>query len=175
MAEPKILPLVIWGDTRLRQTSVAVRPEEIDDEFRAWCADLAETMYEEDGVGLAAIQVGRPIRVLVVDTQFGESNKREPIFYVNPVIEAVGEPCDNEEGCLSVPGVRGKVRRSDRIHVSWTDEHGVAHRRENLEGLEARCLQHEMDHLEGIVFVDRLSAAARALAEGKLRRLARKA
>jgi len=175
MAEPTVLPIVIWGDPRLRQKSVEVQPHEFDDAFRAWCADLVETMYEEDGVGLAAIQVGRAIRVLAVDTQFGDSNKRAPTIYVNPVLEKVGEPCDNEEGCLSVPGVRGKVRRSDRIHISWQDEHGQPHRREDIEGLEARCLQHEMDHLDGVVFVDHLSPAARALAEGKLRRLARKA
>jgi len=170
-----VLPILVWGDARLRQTSVAVDPSAIDDDFRAWCVDLTDTMYEEDGVGLAAIQVGRPIRVLVVDTQYGESQKHAPVVYVNPVLEKVGAPCDGDEGCLSVPGVRGKVRRSERIHISWLDEHGQSHRRENIEGLEARCLQHEMDHLEGVLFVDHLGPAARALAEGKLRRLARQA
>jgi peptide deformylase len=169
------LPIVIWGDPLLRQKSRPLDPSELTDEFRAWCLDFTETMYEEDGVGLAAIQVGRPIRVFVADTQFGETNRREPVVYVNPVIEPVGAPCDADEGCLSVPGVRGKVRRAETINISWLDVHGVPHRRENIDGLEARCLQHENDHLEGVLFVDRLSPAARALAEGKLRRLARKA
>lgn len=169
------LPIVIWGDPVLRQKSRPLDPSELDDEFRAWCEEFTETMYEEDGVGLAAVQVGRPVRVFVVDTTYTETNRREPVVYVNPVIEPAGAPCDADEGCLSVPGVRGKVRRPEVIHISWIDVHGVPHRRENIDGLEARCLQHEFDHLEGVVFVDRLGPAARALAEGKLRRLARKA
>jgi peptide deformylase len=168
-----VLKVLTWGDPLLRKMSRAVEPTEIDDNFRAWCADLVETMYEEEGVGLAAVQVGRAIRVLAVDTQFGETEVKNPIIYVNPVIEPVGAACDDNEGCLSVPGVRGKVSRPQSINISWIDEHGNAHRRENVDGLEARCLQHEMDHLEGVIFVDRLSPAARSLAEGKLRKLAR--
>lgn len=171
------LPIVIWGDPVLRQKSRPLDPSELTDEFRAWCEEFTTTMYEEDGVGLAAVQVGNPIRVFVVDTRYSESetSKREPVVYVNPVIEPVGKPCSADEGCLSVPGIRGKVARPETIHISWLDVHGNPHRRENIDGLEARCLQHEFDHLEGVVFVDRLSPAARALAEGKLRRLARKA
>jgi peptide deformylase len=168
-----VLKVLTWGDPLLRKKSRPVEASELDDNFRAWCADLVETMYEEEGVGLAAVQVGRAIRVLAVDTQYGESEVRHPVVYVNPVIEPVGAPCDDNEGCLSVPGVRGKVSRPESIHISWMDEHGNSHRRENLTGLEARCLQHEMDHLEGVIFVDRLSPAARSLAEGKLRKLAR--
>ena len=168
------LPIVIWGDPRLRQQSVPLDPSELTDEFRAWCEEFTETMYAEDGVGLAAIQVGRPIRVFVVDTQYTEEGgHRKPVVYVNPVIEPVGPLCDGDEGCLSVPGVRGKVRRAEVVNISWLDVHGEPHRRENVGGLEARCLQHENDHLDGVVFVDRLSPAARALAEGKLRRLAK--
>jgi peptide deformylase len=168
-----VLKVLTWGDPLLRKSSRALEPHEFDDAFRAWCADLTETMYDEEGVGLAAIQVGNPVRVLVVDIDHGESNTRNPVVYVNPVIEPHGAPCDDSEGCLSVPGVRGKVSRPERVNISWLDVHGTAHRRENIEGLEARCLQHEMDHLEGVIFVDRLSPAARSLAEGKLRKLAR--
>lgn len=168
-----VLKVLTWGDPLLRKSSRAMELHELDDTFRAWCADLSETMYAEDGVGLAAIQVGRPIRVLVVDVDFGETNVKKPVVYVNPVIEPHGAPCEDSEGCLSVPGVRGKVRRPEGVNISWLDEHGNAHRRENVAGLEARCLQHEMDHLEGVIFVDRLSPAARSLAEGKLRKLAR--
>lgn len=170
-----LLEVLVWGDPVLRRKSLPVDPAALDDDFRRWCADLTETMYEYDGVGLAAPQVGRLERVVVVDTTWSEDGAvRNPVVYVNPVIEPAGPACDSEEGCLSVPGVRGKVRRPETIHVSWLDEHGVAHRRENVTGLEARCLQHEFDHLEGVLFVDHLGPAARALAEGKLRRLARR-
>lgn len=168
-----VLKVLTWGDPLLRKSSLPLQPHELDDIFRAWCADLVETMYQEEGVGLAAVQVGRAIRVLAVDIQYGESKAKKPVIYVNPVIELVGPACDDNEGCLSVPGVRGKVTRPSSINISWLDEHGVAHRRENVTELEARCLQHEMDHLEGVIFVDRLSPAARSLAEGKLRKLAR--
>ncbi len=168
-----VLKILTWGDPLLRKMSRPLEPSELDDAFRAWCKDLVETMYDEEGVGLAAVQVGQPIRVLAVDVQFGESGIQKPVVYVNPVIEPVGALCEDSEGCLSVPGVRGKVRRRESIHISWIDENGGSHRRENITGMEARCLQHEMDHLEGVIFVDRLSPAARSLAEGKLRKLAR--
>lgn len=167
-----VLRVVTWGDPVLRKVSRPVEPGEIDDAFRAWCDDLVETMYAEDGVGLAAVQVGRPIRVLAVDVEYGESGIRNPVVYLNPVLTPTAPDCVMDEGCLSVPGVRGKVSRPERIDVEWTDLQGVQHRREGVDGMEARCLQHEMDHLEGVVFVDRLSAATRSLVAGKLRRLA---
>ena len=167
-----VLPVLTYGDPVLRKVSRPVEPEEFDDAFRAWCDDLVETMYEEDGVGLAAVQVGRTIRVLAVDTEYTETEIKSPVVYVNPVLEPAAPECIMDEGCLSVPGVRGKVSRPERINISWQDVHGVHHRREGLEGLEARCLQHEMDHLEGVLFVDRISPTARSLAQGKLRKLA---
>lgn len=168
-----VLRVLTWGDPLLRKVSASVDPSEIDAAFRAWCDDLVETMYEADGVGLAAIQVGRPVRVLAVDVQHGETNVKAPVVYINPVLEVSGPLCDDSEGCLSVPGVRGKVSRPDTVSISWMDLEGISHRREGITGLEARCLQHEMDHLEGVIFVDRLSAASRSLVEGKLRRLAK--
>ncbi len=166
-----VLPVLTFGDPVLRKVSRPVEPEEFDDAFRAWCDDLVETMYDEEGVGLAAVQVGRTLRVLAVDTEYGESNIKSPVVYVNPQLEPAAPDCIMDEGCLSVPGVRGKVSRPERINVSWQDVHGGHHRREGLVGLEARCLQHEMDHLEGVLFVDRISPAARSLAQGKLRKL----
>lgn len=168
-----VLNVLTWGDPTLRKMSRPLEPAELDDDFRAFCADLTETMYAEDGVGLAAVQVGRAIRVLVVDVEHGETNVKNPTVYVNPVLEPFGAVCEDSEGCLSVPGIRGKVRRQESVNISWLDQHGNAQRRENVSGLESRCLQHEMDHLEGVIFVDRLSPAARSLAEGKLRKLAR--
>lgn len=170
-----LLRVLTWGEPLLRKVSRPVEVSEMDDDFRLWCADLVETMYEEDGVGLAAVQVGRAIRVLAVDTEYGESKERKPVVYVNPVLERVGAICEDSEGCLSVPGVRGKVKRPAMVNISWLDTHGVAHRREGIEGLEARCLQHEMDHLEGVLFVDHLSPVGRTLVEGKLRKLAKAA
>ena len=167
-----VLRILTWGDPLLRKVSRPVEPSEIDDAFRSWCDDLVETMYAEEGVGLAAIQVGRPVRVLCVDVQYSDSGIKSPVVYVNPVVTAAAPPCLMDEGCLSVPGVRGKVNRPERVDVEWTDLDGVRHHREGLEGMEARCLQHEMDPLEGVVFVDKLSAAARSLVSGKLRRLA---
>jgi len=167
-----VLRVLTWGDPVLRKVSRAVELHEIDEAFRAWCDDLVETMYEEEGVGLAAVQVGRPIRALAVDVQYGESNIKSPVVYLNPVITPAAAPCIMDEGCLSVPGVRGKVSRPERIDIEWMDLQGLVHRREGIDGLEARCLQHELDHLEGIVFVDKLSPATRSLVAGKLRKLA---
>lgn len=168
-----LLRVLTWGDPLLRKVSLPVEPSAIDADFRAFCDDLVETMYEEDGVGLAAIQVGRAVRVLAVDTQFGETGARSPVVYINPVLEKVGAICEDTEGCLSVPGVRGKVRRPESVNLTWMDLDGNSHRREGIDGLEARCLQHEMDHLEGILFVDHLSPVSRTLVEGKLRKLAK--
>jgi peptide deformylase len=167
-----VLRVLTWGDPVLRKLSRPLEPREFDDAFRAWCDDLVETMYEADGVGLAAVQVGRPIRVLAVDTEFREGGSKSPVVYVNPVLEPAAPDCVMDEGCLSVPGIRGKVSRPEKVHVSWQDVHGNFHRREGLEGLEARCLLHEMDHLEGILFVDKISPVARSLVQGKLRKLA---
>lgn len=165
-----ILPIVEVPDPRLRQISQPV--EGVDDDLRQLIDDMFETMYAAPGIGLAAIQVGVPKRVLVIDLQEPEEEGgdpvRDPRVFVNPEIVAES---DNEvpynEGCLSVPEQYAEVDRPDRIRARWLDRDGVAHD-EEIEGLLAVCLQHEMDHLNGILFIDHLSRLKREMLLKKL-------
>mgnify|MGYP000978963290 CR=1 FL=1 len=165
-----ILPIVEVPDPRLRQISQPV--EGVDDDLRRLIDDMFETMYAAPGIGLAAIQVGVPKRVLVIDLQEPEEEGgdpvRDPRVFVNPEIVAES---DNEvpynEGCLSVPDQYAEVDRPDRIRARWLDRDGVAHD-EEIDGLLAVCLQHEMDHLNGILFIDHLSRLKREMLLKKL-------
>jgi len=173
-------------DPRLKQVSTPV--ERFDDALKTLVADMFETMYGAPGIGLAAIQVGVPQRVLVIDLQpddpdaepevctahGGHSHthqptKREPRVFINPEIL---DPSDDfivyNEGCLSVPEIYADVERPARIRARWQDLDGTVHE-EALEGMMAICLQHEMDHLEGILFIDRLSRLKRQMAIKKLK------
>lgn len=162
-------------DPRLRTISSPV--EVVDDEVRALIADMFDTMYAARGIGLAAVQIGVPKRVLVIDLQEdGEDGKpvRQPRVFINPVIvEASEEEALYNEGCLSVPDQYAEVVRPATARVTWLDEDGKPHD-EQLEGLLATCIQHEMDHLEGIVFIDHLSRLKREMVLKKLAK-ARKA
>ena len=160
-------------DPVLRQISTPV--EKVDDELRALIADMFETMYEAPGIGLAAVQVGVPKRLLVMDLQEPENPDdpespvvKEPWVFINPEILSHS---DHEvpylEGCLSVPDQYAEVLRPDRIRARWLDEQGEAHE-EDLDGLLAVCLQHEMDHLEGVLFIDHLSKLKRDMVLKKL-------
>lgn len=171
-----ILPIVEIPDPRLRTVSTPV--EKVDDELRALIADMFETMYDAPGIGLAAIQVGVPKRVIVMDLQEEEDEDgkpiRQPRVFINPEIL---DPSDDQsvytEGCLSVPDQYADVERPATCRVKWLDEDGNAHD-EVFEGLLATCIQHEMDHLEGIVFIDHLSRLKRDMILKKLAK-ARKA
>ncbi len=122
--------------------------EKIDGKMRAFLDDMAETMYKFDGIGLAAPQVGRAIRAVVID--IGEGKLLE---LINPVItEREGTALDSE-GCLSVPGIFGEVERSLNVKIEYMNRYGKR-RKLNAEGLLARCIQHELDHLDGILFID---------------------
>jgi peptide deformylase len=161
------LPIPPYPAEALRRESRDVTPEEFGPELEAFVASMIETMYERDGVGLAAPQVGRNIRVFVYDVS---PERSEPHEMINPrLVEKEGSQSD-DEGCLSVPGLRGTVRRAMRVVVE-----GLNLRQEPVRleatGLLARCLQHEMDHLDGVLFCDRLSAAKRLLVRRHLRRL----
>jgi peptide deformylase len=146
--------------------------------------DMTETMYKEDGVGLAAIQVGKPIRAMVIDVgkpdsavsqEGGKAKKIIPnlIKFVNPeIIKAEGETKYNE-GCLSVPDIHETVVRSAMVTVKAQDENGKEFILD-ADGMLAICIQHEMDHLDGILFIDRLSRLKRELLKGKLRKLGKK-
>ena len=172
-------PILEAPDPRLRTISTPV--DRVDDELRMLIEDMLETMYDAPGIGLAAIQVGVPKRVLVIDLQEQEDAEGKPIrsprVFVNPELFDPSEQCSiYNEGCLSVPDQYAEIERPAVIHARWLDEKGEKHE-ERMEGLLATCLQHEMDHLEGILFIDRLSRLKRDMVLKKLEkaRRARKA
>lgn len=165
-----ILPIIEAPDARLRQISKPV--EAVDDEIRALIADMFETMYAAPGIGLAAIQVGVPKRLLVIDLQEKDEETgttiRAPRVFINPEIVPLGEDMSvYNEGCLSVPDQYADVERPAAIRAKWQDGDGKAHD-EVLDGMIATCLQHEMDHLEGILFFDHLSKLKRDMLLKKL-------
>jgi len=146
-----LLPILRYPDARLHQRAAAV--SRVDDGIRKLIKDMAETMYSAPGIGLAATQLDVHLRVIVIDIS---ETRDQLLVLVNPELIAASGEADREEGCLSVPGVYEKVRRAERITVRALDAEGNAYTRE-ADGLLALCLQHEMDHLEGKVFVERLS------------------
>ena len=165
-----IRPIVEVPDPRLRQISSPV--ETIDDELRTLVADMFETMYAAPGIGLAAIQVGVPKRVLVIDLQEpaeeGGEPVRDPHVFINPeILQTSEQDVPYTEGCLSVPDQFAEVDRPDRIRARWMGLDGKV-REEEIVGLLATCLQHEMDHLNGILFIDHLSRLKREMILKKL-------
>ncbi len=155
----------------LRTESREVRPEEFDEELVKFVEDMVETMYESEGVGLAAPQVGRNIRLFVYDIS---PERNDPHAVVNPRIVENSGTDTMEEGCLSVPGLRGKVRRAECVVVEGQDVNGEPISLE-AKGLPARVFQHEIDHLDGVLFCDRLSAAKRLLVHRHLRKMEKEA
>jgi peptide deformylase len=153
-----IRPLVILPDARLRQVSTPVGA--IDDEIRTLAADMLETMYDAPGVGLAAIQVGVTKRVVTIDTSKDE-NARQPQIFIDPeIVWASEEKRVYDEGCLSIPEYYGEVERPDRVRVRFRDLSGES-REIEADGLLATCIQHEIDHLDGVLFIDHLSKLKR--------------
>ena len=170
-----ILPIVEVPDPRLRQISQPV--ERVDEDLRKLIDDMFETMYAAPGIGLAAIQVGVPKRVLVIDLQEPEEEGgepvRNPLVFVNPeIVDTSEREVPYNEGCLSVPEMYADVERPDAIRARWLDRDGVQHD-EQIDGLLAVCLQHEMDHLNGILFIDHLSRLKREMLLKKLTKLRR--
>jgi peptide deformylase len=173
-----ILSILEAPDPRLRTISSPV--EEIDEALQHLIDDMFETMYDAPGIGLAAIQVGVPKRLLVIDLQEPESEEegappvKKPLVFINPrILEGSADVTVYNEGCLSVPEQFAEVERPASVRASWMDRNGRIHE-ETLEGLLATCLQHEMDHLEGILFIDHLSRLKRDMVLKKLAK-ARKA
>jgi peptide deformylase len=177
-------------DPRLKQISSKV--DAFDAELKALVADMFETMYHAPGIGLAAVQVGVPVRVVVVDLQEPDPDaepetcdddecghqhrpvKRVPRVFVNPeIVDPSQDISIYSEGCLSVPDIYAEVERPASCRLRWHDIDGKLHE-EAMEGMMATCIQHEMDHLEGILFIDRLSRLKRSMALKKLEK-ARKA
>jgi len=158
-------------DPRLKQVSAAVEGG-VTDELRALMDDMLETMYDAPGIGLAAVQVAVPIRVIVMDLA-KEDEEPAPQYFVNPeILEIVDETTLYEEGCLSVPEVFEDVDRSIRCRVKYLDYDGNSVE-EWAEGLYAVCIQHEMDHLEGTLFIDYLSRLKRQRAVDKVKKAKR--
>ena len=149
----------------LRQISQPV--EKVGDAERELMSDMLETMYSANGIGLAAIQIGVPKRIIVMDLS-KEENKKLPMYFVNPlIIKKNEEKTIYEEGCLSVPNQFAEIQRSSKCEIEYLDFNGV---KQNLEaeGLLATCIQHEMDHLEGILFIDYLSKLKKEMIIKKL-------
>ena len=174
-------------DPRLKTVSTPV--ETFDGELKTLVADMFETMYAANGIGLAAIQVGVPLRVLVIDLQpedpdaepeqcnhgghehTHQPTKREPRIFVNPeILDPADELNTYQEGCLSVPEIYADVDRPKACRVRWQDLEGNVHEAA-MDDMMATCIQHEMDHLEGILFIDHLSRLKRGMALKKLEKL----
>lgn len=168
-----ILPIVAYGDPVLRK-----KGEDIDEDYPeldGLIANMFETMYEAHGVGLAAPQIGLPIRLFIVDAApfaEGEDGEEECAdfkrVFINPVIlEEEGEEWGFEEGCLSIPNIREEVMRKSVVKIEYYDENWDLYE-EELDGILARIVQHEYDHIEGKLFTDRLSPLRRTLLQGRL-------
>jgi peptide deformylase len=159
-----ILPIRHWPDEVLRRKAEPVDP--VDAGTRRILSDMAETMYAANGVGLAGPQVGLSLRVVTIDVP-GDEESDKPgrglLYLVNPRLLSREGACKGTEGCLSFPGLEIEVKRSARVRLAYQDGDGVE-RTLDVDGLLAVCVQHELDHLDGIVFTDRLGPVSRRLA-----------
>jgi peptide deformylase len=165
-----IRPILIHPDPRLRRRAEPVAA--IDDALRRLAADMLETMYDAPGIGLAAPQIGVGRRLFVMDCA-PKDEERHPMVLVNPEILWASEETNvHEEGCLSIPDVYEEVTRPARVRVRWVDLDG-GEREAEFEGLWATCAQHEIDHLDGRLFIDRLGAVKRAMITARMKKLKR--
>jgi peptide deformylase len=165
-----IKPLVLLPDPKLRLVSKLV--ERVDEPLRKLAADMLDTMYDAPGIGLAAIQVGEAIRMLVIDLS-KEGEPKAPQIFVNPeVVDSSDDRSVYEEGCLSIPDYYAEVERPAKVRVRHLDEQG---RQQEVvaEGLLATCLQHEIDHLNGVLFIDHISKLKRDMVVKKFKKLAK--
>jgi peptide deformylase len=164
-----VRPVVIWPDPRLREPTVEITS--IDDSVRALYRDLCDSMYAEDGLGMAAVQIGDPRRMFIVEPKLaGRTETDLPVAFINPeVVEVSDELQDSEEGCLSFPGIYVTVERPMRTRVRALGIDGNAFELEG-EGLLARCLLHENDHLTGKLLVDFVGPLKRQMIKKKLMR-----
>ncbi len=159
-----ILKILCYPDERLHTTAKEV--EKVNDQIRQLVDDMAETMYAAPGIGLAATQVNAHVQVVVIDVS---EEKNQLLVFVNPCITASKGAAEHEEGCLSVPGIYDTVTRAERISVSALDRDGKPFKME-AEGLLAVCIQHEIDHLKGKVFVEYLSKLKQTRIKTKLKK-----
>ena len=160
-----VRPILTEPNKILRQVSQPV--DNVGDEERKLMKDMLETMYDANGIGLAAIQIGVPKRIIVMDLS-KDGEKREPRYFVNPIIKNKNEKKNTyEEGCLSVPNQFAEIDRPSRCEVEYLDFNGDK-KILKADGLLATCIQHEMDHLEGILFIDYLSKLKKSIIIKKL-------
>ena len=163
-------PLVLLPDPILREVSKPV--DRVDEAVRKLASDMLETMYDAPGVGLAAIQVAEPLRMLVVDIA-GKDEPKAPQVFVNPVVlDRFGAPNVYEEGCLSIPDIYADVERPSEIALEYVDLDGKK-QEIKADGLLATVLQHEIDHLDGVLFIDHISKLKREMVIRKFRKLQR--
>ena len=152
--------ILIEPNKVLREKSIKV--DKVDDDIQKLMDDMLETMYAAPGIGLAAIQIGVPKRVIVLDIT-SKDEQKNPMYFINPeIIEKSNNNSIYEEGCLSVPGQFAEIVRPDRCHIKYLDYFGQP-RELKAEGMLATCIQHEMDHLEGILFIDYLSKLKKSM------------
>ncbi len=168
------LPIYLYGHPVLRKVSEPVDPATYP-ELKQLVADMFETMYASDGCGLAAPQIGRNHRIVVIDADVLKDSYPEcegrKLTLINPEVEVLpGETVTRQEGCLSLPGLSENVERTEHIRLTWQDEEGATHT-EEMSGFLARIVQHECDHLEGKVYMDHVSGTRRMLLRSKLRNI----
>jgi len=167
-------PVTVYGDTLLRKKAKKI--EKNDPQIKEIIENMWETMYYSDGVGLAAPQVGLSIRLFLIDAQSGAEEEPELAdfkkVFINPkIIETAGDEWIMNEGCLSLPEIREDVSRPDEVRLKYLDENFIEHD-ENFKGFSGRVIQHEYDHLEGILFIDHLSPLRKRLLKSKLSAIA---
>ena len=167
-----ILPIYVYDHSILKHKADTI--EHLNDDIRTFIDDMKETMLNAEGIGLAANQVGSPLSITIIDISPVEGYESiKPLTMINPKITHYSdEETDYEEGCLSLPNLRELVIRPEAIQVSFMDEHEKLHTME-ADGLLARVMQHEIDHLNGIYFTDRLTQLKRSLLQSKLRRISK--
>lgn len=161
-------PIVIYGDPVLREVSEPV--ETVNQEIKDLVSDMVDTLKKAQGLGLAAVQIGVPKRVFIIDLSVADITEPLRVFINPEIIETEGE-IEYEEGCLSFPGIYQKIERPARIQVRALDQDGNQFELE-VDGVVARAILHEYDHLEGKLFIDHLSTISRSLLKGRLKKLA---
>jgi len=167
-----VYPIVVYGDPVLRKRAKEVEKGSID--LKVFVQDMYDTMYAASGIGLAAPQIGKSVRIFVVDgSPLDEDNDEEDMkdfkkVFINPeILKEEGDAWEFEEGCLSIPNIRENVSRPEKLRIRYEDENGVIHE-EEYDGMKARIIQHEFDHLNGKMFVDYLTPLRKRMLKGKL-------
>jgi len=161
------LPIVAYGDPVLKRVGADI--DEDYPELKQLISDMFDTMYYANGVGLAAPQIGLPIRLFIVDTGDDEDGSKgyKRVFINAQIVEETGEPWVFNEGCLSIPDIRENISRKPNIKINYLDENFVEHT-DDVDGLAARVIQHEYDHIEGKLFTDKVSVLRKTMLKSKL-------